>query len=64
VSVLDTARKAVFGETWALPGGVAVVIAAAELAKALAPGAWHSAGGFFLLAASATLLVCLVRRKP
>ena len=49
-------RKLVFGETVALPVGVALVLGAALLLHALAPWWWPEAGGFVLLA----LVVCVL----
>lgn len=62
MSVLDQARKAVFGETWALPVAVAGLLGAAVLLKHLAPGAWEDFGGPMLLVGAALILVVLVRR--
>jgi hypothetical protein len=51
-------RKLILGETWILPLGVAVALAAAGLARALtgAHGWWHRTGGFVLLALVAVAL--------
>jgi uncharacterized membrane protein len=57
----DALRRLVLGETWLLPAGVvAVVLAAALVAKPLLPGAWHHVGGFVLLAGVAGVLVASV----
>jgi hypothetical protein len=50
--VLRALRKLVLGETWTLPVGIAVAVAAAFLVReaAGASGWWHEAGGFVLLA--------------
>jgi hypothetical protein len=50
--MLRTLRKLVLGETWALPGGiaVAVVVAVAVRAGSGAGAWWHHGGGFVLLA--------------
>jgi hypothetical protein len=60
VSVLAQARKAVFGETWALPIGVAVLVGGAALLKQVASGAWPDIGGPLLVAGGAVLLAVLV----
>jgi type IV secretory pathway VirB2 component (pilin) len=46
-----TLRKLVLGETWALPGGiaVAVLVAVGVRAAAGAGGWWREGGGFVLL---------------
>lgn len=62
MNVVQTARKAVFGETWALPIAVALLIGAAELLRQAAPRLWHDAGGLLLLAGTACVLVTLVQR--
>lgn len=45
-------RKLVLGETWALPIGIAVAVAAAFVLREVAGSAewWREAGGFVLLA--------------
>jgi hypothetical protein len=50
VSALRSARKLVLGETWTLPAGVAVSVAAAAALRLLAGphGWWRSAGGAVL----------------
>jgi hypothetical protein len=52
VTVLQTLRKLILGETWVLPIGVALAVGVAAVLRALAgdEGWWHSAGGFVLLA--------------
>ena len=50
------------GETWWLPGGVALLVAGGLLAEAVAPEAWHDAGAFVLLAAVVALLVSGTKR--
>lgn len=62
MSVLGQARKAVFGETWALPIGVAALLGLAVLLKHAAADAWVDIGGPLLLAGAALILVVLVRR--
>jgi hypothetical protein len=58
MSALRQLRKLVFGETWSLPLGVALALAAAGVVRALdgRHGWWHRAGGFVLLALVALAL--------
>jgi hypothetical protein len=47
---LRTLRKLVLGETWALPLGVALAVAAAAVVREIAgPGGWWRDGGGWLL---------------
>ena len=65
MSFLRALRKLVLGETWALPAGVALAVAAAALVRvANGPGGWWHRGGGALLAAGlvAALAVSLLRR--
>jgi hypothetical protein len=61
MSVLEQARKAVFGETWALPIGVAAMLGVAVVLKHVAADSWVDFGGPLLLAGAAVILVVLVR---
>jgi hypothetical protein len=56
VSVLRELRKLVLGETWVLPLGVAALLAAALVLRAVAPDLWEDAGGFLLLGGVVGLL--------
>jgi hypothetical protein len=51
VTILRQLRKLILGETWLLPLGVAVALAAAGILRALdgTHGWWHRDGGFVLL---------------
>ena len=49
-------RKLVFGETVALPVGVALLLAAGLALHELAPSWWPDAGGFILLALAVAVL--------
>jgi hypothetical protein len=55
-------RRLLFGETWLLPLGVATVLLAGALLRALDGAAWRSAGGPLLLAAILALLAVSVGR--
>jgi hypothetical protein len=56
VSVLRELRKLVLGETWVLPLGVAALLAASLILRAVAPDLWEDAGGFLLLGGVVGLL--------
>jgi hypothetical protein len=60
VSWLTVARKAVLGETWVLPLGVAILIGAAALLDAVAPDAFEAAGAPLLAAGVVALLLLAV----
>jgi hypothetical protein len=64
MSALRAARKLVLGETWTLPGGiaVAVLIAAALRLISGAGGWWRPAGGFVLAALLVGALAASLRR--
>jgi hypothetical protein len=49
-------RKLVFGETVALPVGVALLLAAGLALRDLAPSWWPDVGGFILLALAVAVL--------
>jgi hypothetical protein len=49
MSVLLTLKKLLFGETWLLPAGLALAVAAALVARHLLGVHWHELGGFVLL---------------
>ena len=51
MSLLRTLRKLLLGETWALPGGVAVAVGASAVAREVAgaDGWFGEAGGWLLL---------------
>ena len=49
MSVLRELRKLVLGETWVLPLGVAALLAASLVLRAVVPDLWEDAGGFLLL---------------
>jgi hypothetical protein len=63
-ALLASLRSLVFGETWAIPLGVAVSVAAAlALRDVLPEHVWASAGGFFLAALVALTLVVALRAR-
>jgi hypothetical protein len=60
--VLASLRSLVFGETWAIPLGVAFAVAVALAVRAALPErVWASDGGFFLAALVALTLVAALR---
>lgn len=63
MSTLRTLRKLIFGETWLVPAGVALVLLTGALVgRALMPDAWAHGGGFFLLAGILAVLATSVAR--
>jgi hypothetical protein len=63
MTTLRTLKKLLFGETWLLPAGIAVVIATAQLLLRPAMAtAWPPIGGFLLLAGVLLVLVASVAR--
>ena len=63
MTTLRTLKKLLLGETWLLPLGMAVVVAAADLViRPLASDAWRHAGGFVLLAGVLVVLLAAVAR--
>lgn len=63
MNTLRTLKKLLFGETWLLPAGIAIVIAAADLViRPAAAGAWPHLGGFLLLAGVLVVLITSVAR--
>jgi hypothetical protein len=63
MTTLRTLRKLLFGETWLLPGGIAVVIVAADLlVRPAVATAWPHLGGFLILAGVLAVLVTSVAR--
>jgi hypothetical protein len=55
---MRTARKLIFGETWLLPFGLALVFLASLALRQAAPHGWAEYGGFALLAG--VIVVALV----
>jgi hypothetical protein len=65
VTLLQTLRKLVLGETWALPVGVAVSVIAAAVAREVAgvDGWFAEAGGWLLLGLLAVAFAVAVLRS-
>jgi hypothetical protein len=60
MSFLRTLRKLLLGETWLLPVGLAIVLAATVLVRHLLGDGWHDVGGFVLLTGVAGVLLLSV----
>jgi hypothetical protein len=64
MSTVRALKKLLFGETWLLPVGVAVVVGfAALLVRPLAGDAWERLGGFALVAGVVCVLLMSVARS-
>jgi hypothetical protein len=63
MTTLRTLKKLLLGETWLLPIGIALVIAAGSLlVRPLDAGVWEHLGGFILLAGVLGVLLASVSR--
>jgi hypothetical protein len=63
MSTLRTLKKLLLGETWFLPIGIALVVAAGGLlVRPLDHGVWRHVGGFVLLAGVLAVLLASVWR--
>lgn len=60
MTLLRTLRKLLLGETWILPLGIAILVAAAFGLRAVDRGGWSDAGGLVLLAGVVAVLVLSV----
>jgi membrane protein implicated in regulation of membrane protease activity len=60
MTFLRTLRKLLLGETWLLPVGLAIAVAASAVLSSLASDTWADVGGFVLLAGVAIVLVLSV----
>jgi membrane protein implicated in regulation of membrane protease activity len=60
MSTLRTLKKLILGETWILPIGLAMTLAAGTLVH---PSGWSRLGGFALLAAVLVVLIASVSRS-
>jgi len=58
---LRTIKKLILGETWLLPAGLAVTLAAAALLRHT--DGWPRVGGFMLLAGVIVVLLASVNRS-
>ncbi|MGN6170808.1 MAG: hypothetical protein ACTHQQ_21960 [Solirubrobacteraceae bacterium] len=58
ITLLNSARRKILGETRAIPFGIAATILLASLTRVLLPhGEWQTAGAFALAAAIITTLI-------
>lgn len=62
MTTLRTLKRLLLGETWLLPAGIGIVVAAAGLLARPAIPAWPHLGGFVLLAGVLAVLVASVAR--
>jgi hypothetical protein len=63
MTTLRTLKKLLFGETWLLPAGIALVVVAGKLVvRPLDADVWRQYGGFVILAGVLTVLVISVSR--
>ncbi len=60
MTVLQTLKKLVLGETWLLPLGVVAVVALSLLLQSALGKGWDHVGGFVVLAGVAFVLVLSV----
>jgi hypothetical protein len=63
MTTLRTIKQLLLGETWILPVGLAITLAAAGLLRTLASTPWQHLGGLLLLAAVLVVLVASVERS-
>jgi hypothetical protein len=65
MSALRALRRLVFGDTWVLPVGVAIVLLGGGLVvrPLLADAVWSAVGGFVLLGGVLAVLALSVRRS-
>jgi hypothetical protein len=60
--LLGSLRRLILGETWTIPAGVAIALAAALLVRgSVAEGAWDRGGGFALAALVIAALAASLR---
>jgi hypothetical protein len=62
VTTLRTLKQLLFGETWLLPIGIAIVVVAAWLIRTLDRDLWTHAGGLIVLIGVVAVLLTCVRR--
>jgi hypothetical protein len=63
MTTLRAIKKLILGETWILPLGLAITLAAGGLLRAVATTGWPNLGGFLLLAAVLLTLLASVNRS-
>ena len=64
MSTLRTLKKLILGETWILPIGLAIILAAGGLLlRPVADSDWPDLGGFLLLAGVLAVLLASVNRS-
>jgi hypothetical protein len=56
-------KKLLLGETWVLPLGLALLLAAALILRPVLGDAWRHAGGFIVLAGAVAVLLVSVARS-
>ena len=63
MTTLRILKKLLFGETWLLPAGIAIVLAGVALfVRPALPGSWPHLGGFLVLAGVVAVLLTSVAR--
>jgi hypothetical protein len=60
---LHTVKKLVLGETWILPIGLALTLAAAGVLRRLGAGDWPHLAGFIMLAGVLMILLASVSQS-
>jgi hypothetical protein len=63
MSTVRTLKKLLLGETWTLPVGLAVTLAAAAAWRSLAPASWSEFGAVALAAGVLVVLCVAVGRS-
>ena len=61
-ATLRALRKLLFGDTWVLPVGIAVVLLVGANVASIDDQMWHTAGGGFLLGGVVVVLRLSTRR--
>ena len=63
MTTLRALKKLLLGETWILPAGLCVAVAATLVARHVLDSHWRHLGGFVLLAAVAVVAVVSIGRS-
>ena len=63
MTFLTTLKKLLFGETWLLPAGLGIALAATLVVRRALGAEWHELGGFLLLALVLAVFVVSVDRS-